>query len=275
MFLLKCNITDIHTHILPGIDDGCRNLEESLALVRSFLEQGISEVIATPHYRNRAYLGDAGPIVEAYNTLCDAIRNTEFALTAGTFKLHLGQELHYTESLPELLENGTCLTLAGSHYVLIEFANEAPYEEIYRGMRRIIEAGYTPILAHMERCIFLDGEYAARSGTTHHAGKAGHAHKNVRELRKLGCRMQMNYDSLYYEKETFFTRFFDKEVKRCRKLIQEGLIDLLATDAHSPSFRPPNTKPAIDWLTQTLSQKEIERLTDINPKNIIGDNKLI
>lgn len=257
----KLDITDIHTHILPGIDDGCRNLQESLALVRSFPEQGISEVIATPHYRNRAYLGDAGPIVEAYNTLCEAIRNTEFALITGTFKLHLGQELHYTESLPELLENGTCLTLAGSHYVLIEFDNEAPYEEIYRGMRRIIEAGYTPILAHMERCIFLDGEYADKS------------HKNVYELRKLGCGLQMNYDSL--GKLGIFTRLFDKEVKRCRDLVQEGLIDILATDAHSPSFRPPNTKPAIDWLTQTLTREEIERLTDINPKNIIGDKKLI
>lgn len=120
--------TDIHSHILPGMDDGSANLEESLEMLRMAASQGFRNFIATPHY---------SPL---YRNLCpDRIRE-QCAWLEGKAKasvqeeirIYPGQELFYEDGLEEKLDEGKLLTLADSSYVLIEFAPRTPYPEMYR-----------------------------------------------------------------------------------------------------------------------------------------------
>lgn len=229
-------IIDVHAHVLPGVDDGSRTMEESVSLIRSAIDQGITNMIATPHYSRRHKIKGLEKLAEE---LQQQIRET-----CPDFSLFLGQETYYHEELPDRLEAGDALTMAGSRYVLVEFDPGVSYQMLFRGLHRLIGAGYMPILAHMERYLCL------RQG------------KRVEEVLSLGCWMQMNYDSLT-------GHWYESEVRWCRRQVEEGHIHLLGTDMHRTDFRPPKIRPAWEWLDRHIGSHYLERMTRTNPMQII------
>ena len=127
-------IIDIHAHILPGVDDGARDLKESIALAVSAASQGIRAVIATPHFSRR---GDP----DEYRQLLKSVQ-TEIWKSCPDFQLYLGQELYYHEDLGDRLLSGQALTLADSSYILVEFDPAAPFSRMSRGIRNLCGLGY-------------------------------------------------------------------------------------------------------------------------------------
>ena len=135
---------DIHSHIIYHIDDGSHDLEESLELIRQDVEQGARAIIAPPHYYVQ-YPTDPARIRAKLATIEEA--------NASALDVHLyaGNEVLWFDSMTERLQSGEILTLADSHYTLIEFYPEESYQTILCAIRNVRNAGYRPIIAHAER----------------------------------------------------------------------------------------------------------------------------
>ena len=168
-------VIDIHCHVIPGVDDGSSSMEESIKLLKDAYRQGVRSVIATPHYSRRSQNAGRHAVQEQLRTELEYMARAE--IDPG-FSVYLGQEAYYHEDLPDRIREGFCWSMAGSRYLLVEFDVHSDYETIFRGLRSIRNEGYTPILAHIERFPAI-------------RKKGG-----IDEIRSLGVRMQMNYESL-------------------------------------------------------------------------------
>lgn len=233
-------IIDVHAHILPGVDDGARSMEQSCRMLQMAVRQGITAVIATPHYSRRKELSQLPQLV---GQLQEQIRKSY-----PDFTVYPGQETCYHEGLPERLREGKAWTLAGSSYVLVEFEETASYEELLRGIRALMNAGYRAVLAHMERYPCLRREGA------------------MRELSGNGCVFQMNYESL--QGKGILT---DKEVYWCRRQVRNGRISLLGTDMHDLERRSPDIRKAMRWLESHVEEELLDDMIFRNPLHIIND----
>ena len=136
-------IIDVHAHILPGVDDGSENWNESIEMLWMAYEQGIRTIIATPHYHQ-------GQDIERLKETTGILRQEAQKLDP-EYGIFLGQELMDSEGILDELRKGRALTMAGSRYVLIEFLPNVSYSRLYQRLRQLQGAGYIPILAHAER----------------------------------------------------------------------------------------------------------------------------
>lgn len=234
-------MVDVHTHVLPGVDDGSRDMEESCALLRKAAKQGVTAVIATPHYSRKRG-------TEGYRELTEELQ-TKIQEEFPDFSVYLGQETYYHEELPEALRDGQALTMAGSRYVLVEFDPLVPYQTLFRGLRRLLSSGYIPILAHFERYACLRQE------------------KNLEDLEGCGCKLQMNYESLQGS-------LFSKDLRWCRKQVQQGRVHLLGTDMHRLDYRPPEMDAAMRWLQGHVDGRVINQMVYENPRCIIKNKQM-
>lgn len=233
---------DLHSHILPGLDDGARDLEETKKLIDMAYEQGIRHIIATPHYIKGENYYTRDQLLECF----EQVKKME-AIIHPDLELYLGHEIFYSISIIDDLKAGEIQTLNGTRYVLVEFSNHISYRELQQAMRNIILARYNPIIAHMERyeCLFKHSE-------------------RVRELQKMGVYFQMNVGSV-------IGGFFDRRVRECRKLILEGDIQLLGTDMHSIKHRPPRMAEAMEWINKKVPDELRKKLLYENPIRVLNN----
>lgn len=229
---------DLHAHILPGVDDGSRSMEETVLMLRAASLQNIGMIIATPHYR-----------VGAKNTkkeqLFDIRNKVQEEADKYHIKLLMGNELYYSESIISALKSEEALTLAGSRYILVEFSINEAYDTIFRGMGELIRAGYAPILAHVERyvCLYKREDL-------------------VNDLVKSGCYIQMNSNSL-------MGGIFHTEAAFNRKLINQGLVHLIGSDCHDAKIRVPNMKDAVRVLQKKCDEGLLRIILMDNPLKIL------
>ena len=138
---------DIHSHLIPKVDDGSQSLEESLSLLKQAEQDGITELITTPHFmKNGEFRTKALELVQRFSELKQAYK--------GPIKLHLGNELYIHPDLPELLEKDEILTLAESDYILVEFPFR-DYKDEYDEILYELALRYRIIIAHPERYNFV------------------------------------------------------------------------------------------------------------------------
>lgn len=234
---MRKGIIDIHAHVLPGVDDGARDMEEACSLLGAAAAQGVTGVIATPHYSGKERLEELQKTAE---TLQGAVRKIY-----PDFCVYVGMENYGHEELPERLKEGRALTLAGSRYVLVEYSTGAAYRTIIEGMRKLSFGGYEPVLAHMERYQCLRDE------------------KKLSDLAGSGYWLQMNYESLE-------GAWFSRETRWCRRQVEQGRIALLGTDMHRLDWRAPRLEGALKWLEGHVSQRYLEDMIWNNPLKILG-----
>ncbi len=216
---------DIHSHILPGMDDGAQDLEQALQMLEWASREGTSHMIATPHYKQGKYRAAKHSVLERIRLLQEAAREQGIPI-----RIYPGTEILYHGELEEKLDRGELCTLNGSEYALIEFL---PLEEFYyirNAADQLLGMGYRPVLAHVERyrCFLKDAD-------------------RVREIKDMGCRIQVNAGSV--------TGQFGGSAKRfVRKLIQEQIVDYLGTDTHDLKKRNPAMKACAEYLYQKCSR---------------------
>lgn len=232
---------DLHAHILPGVDDGSRDMEESETMLALAYRQGVRCIVATPHYSRRR--GSKG-LSELAGQLRQRAKEAHPDL-----EILLGHETYYYEGLVEALKSGQALTLAGSRYVLVEFDPGVAYTLLYQGIRKLIMARYVPVVAHVERYACLRDE------------------SNFKELAQCDCRLQMNYDSLR-------GAFWDSGVRWCRKKVEEGAIHLLATDMHRVDYRKPDLEKPMDWLKKHVGERQLRAMVWDNPLAITKNERM-
>ncbi|MCD8123149.1 MAG: protein tyrosine phosphatase [Clostridiales bacterium] len=228
---------DVHSHVIPGVDDGSRTMDESLQMIRSLAKQGFTGVIATPHDSRRRPLTG---LDERVRVLACEIRR----FYPG-FSVWPGQETYYHDGLVERLKCGEAYSINHTRYVLVEFEPDMAAKQFLLGVRRLSEAGYWPVIAHVERYACLNEEGCLRDA-------AGY-----------GARFQMNYDSLA-------GKWYSREVRRCRRLVSEGRIQFLGTDMHRTDWRPPETQAAMAWLEKNVEREMIRIMTEENPLRLVN-----
>ena len=235
---------DIHTHILPGLDDGSRDMEQSLTMLQIAYEEGITDIIATPH--NMPGKGRA-----SRKTIDEQIRKLQLMADRCHIPIHIwmGTEYYYCEKVLRKLENENIITLGVSEYVLIEFNPLEEKSYIRNAVNAIYGTGYIPIIAHVERYIQLMKDIRA-----------------VEDLRKLGARIQVNASSVT-GKNGFRIRLYTE------KLLQKNMVDFIATDAHSDGHRAPCLKNCADILKKKYGTEYTEQLLYQNAKELLLQNK--
>lgn len=236
---------DVHCHILPAVDDGSKDMEMTMAMVDMAYGQGVRTMIATPHYYP-GHMRDPGEhLEEVYRKAISMIKEKY-----SDFTLLLGNEIYYKDEVVEKLNNKRIFTLADTHYILLEFSPMAEYDYLYKAVRKCLEAGYYPILAHIERyaCLWKND-------------------KHINELIRMGAYMQINA-------ENFEGGFFSAEKRVCLKMIQNGQVHFLGSDCHNLGNRGPNLKQACDYLKEKLSPQLYHSLTVDNPNKLLEDKYL-
>ena len=198
---------DIHTHVIPGVDDGSPNLETSIAMIKHEIEIGVKEIYCTPHHIYKRYEKSAEEIKEGFRLLKEAVEKENLPI-----KLYLGQEICYThrENILEMLKEGKLLTLNNTNRVLMEFSFYREPENLPEIIYNFGVNGYEVIIAHVERYEWMNLD-------------------KVVALRNEGAKIQINSNS-YLGLEGFKQKWFVK------KLLKLGLVDYVASDTHS--FRP-------------------------------------
>lgn len=167
-------------------------------------------------------------------------------------QLYAGNEVLWFDSMTERLQSGEILTLADSHYTLIEFYPEESYQTILRAIRNVRNAGYRPIIAHAERF------------------KAIQEH-GLAEVRDLGAYVQLSTEPLSHKG---LSGLFDRETKFIQKALRNQEADFLGTDMHRIDRRPPVLRDAIDWIQKNLDADYADTVLQRNAQAILRDEEI-
>jgi len=232
---------DIHSHILPLVDDGPKKLASSVAIVRKLVEQGVTDIIATPHYV--AETNFVSP--KAQNQRVLAVVKKAVAVEGLKVNIYLGNEIYIDDKITALLETGKLSTLADSEYLLVELPLDEEFPNYKDILRDLLESGYRVILAHPERYTLVQKDFSI-----------------LDELHELGILFQCNIASI-------LGKYGKGAKKTVKKIIKKNLVFTFGSDIHHAS--------KTDYIT--LSQKklgkyynesELKRLLVTNPGKIIG-----
>ncbi|QHW34308.1 tyrosine protein phosphatase [Paenibacillus rhizovicinus] len=216
---------DMHCHLLPGLDDGPDHLEEAVNLARCAASEGVTAIIATPHYRRGVYETDAGQVRQAAEHLSDELRRRRIPLL-----VQAGQEIRVYDEMVADLEAGRLLPLGNSSYVLLELPSARIPLRIEDTLHELRIAGWTPIIAHPER----------------NAQIAADPDQLVR-LAGFGAAAQLTSHSL--------TGRFGKAIKAAAlELCRRNLVHTIASDAHNGTTRPYELRAAHDIVTAKLGR---------------------
>lgn len=237
-------LIDIHSHILPGVDDGAKTIEQSIKMLRFAAEEGIEKIILTPHQKEDHRSVTPKGMEHRINLLKQQMEESGIGI-----QIFPGNEIFYRHGLGELLDEGKMNTLAGSRYVLIEFFPGEDYRYIRNSLNRVTSFGYWPIVAHVERCVNVSSSI-----------------DQLIDLKEdTGCLYQMNASSLMGE-----AGFRLKAASR--KMIKEDLVDFIATDAHNDEKRAPKLQQCAYWLAKKTGEANMRRIMTENPTAIIDNN---
>ena len=236
---------DLHVHVLPGIDDGPRNLDDALKLARALVADGIEHVVATPHIYPGVFDNTPHRIAEAFERLQTAVTAEGLALT-----MTWAAEVRICPEIIDWLEHRRLPLLDGSLVGPSTALIELPDGQIPVGTDRLaglmLERGITPLIAHPERNKAVM-EQPSR----------------LEALRRMGCRFQLTAGSVIGE-------FGSKAHATARHLLDAGWADVVASDAHNLSGRKPRMSAARQWLQEHYDAALAERLMVLTPQQIAG-----
>lgn len=239
------NYIDIHSHILPGIDDGAKDETESLEMLKIAAEAGVRAVIATPHFHYRRGHATPAQVKTTALKMQELLDERNIPL-----QIYTGNELYYTHELVEIVKAGEALTMADSDYVLLEFSVGTDRRKIQNAVYQFLCEGYNPIIAHIER-------YAAFQKHPEFVG----------EIYEMGAYYQVNADSLYGNASWNVKRF-------TKKLIKNDNVAFLATDAHDSVQRSPKFEKALEWIAKKYGEAQIEEYLIGNPNKILKNETI-
>lgn len=238
---------DIHSHIIFGVDDGPKNLEESLALIGEAYAQGVRVIIATSHRRKGMFETPEQTIKSNFSKVREEAKKQFPDLILG-----FGGELYYTKELPSKLEKKQVPRLNYTRYILLEFSKGTPWREMQEAINNILLLGLTPVIAHIERYDALEFN-----------------RDRVLELISKGCYTQIN--SNHVLKPKLMGDKHREFKKRARYFLENDLVHCVASDMHNLDQRPPYMKAAFDTIASEYGQDKAEELFKENPQLLLED----
>ena len=236
---------DLHAHILTGVDDGSRNLRESLQMARMAADSGVRRMVMTPHcnipgmYENY----DSRELRLKFEKLQEAVREAEIPL-----ELYPGMEVFAGEGLAELIREGQLIPINDGNYLLVEFPFEEEPSFMTFLLDTVLEEGYRPLVAHPERY------------------DAVQADPNLAyEWVRMGCALQVNKGSL-------LGRFGWREQESARLLLEHELAACVASHAQ---LRTPHMSETAAYLRETYGRECVQLLLEDNPDRILRGREIV
>lgn len=237
---------DIHSHILPGVDDGAQTLEEAMSMIDVAYKEGTRKLMLTPHYIRGK---------NSYSKEELHKRFEDFQMEVGRkyadMKLYLGNEILYEDGIIEDLKDGLIQFMNDTKYVLVEFNIRISYHQLYDAIRKLTNARYRPIIAHVERyrCLFKHIE-------------------RIDELVGMEAYLQMNISSVY-------GGMLDENARWCKKLVKEEYISFFGTDAHDLEDRAPYIRDYVGWIKKKCGEAFLEKAFVVNPQKMVENQYII
>lgn len=197
---------DMHSHLIPDVDDGVKNSDQALACLKQLAEWGIQKVITTPHISRDWYPNESGRLRAEQTTLQELANKNGLGLT-----VEVAAEYLLDEFFPALLAADDLLTFGTARYLLFELGWAAPPHQVNDVLFQLQTRGYTPVLAHPERY--------------------GYYHEDptpLEHFHEMGCLFQLNWASIT-------GRYGERAQSQARLLLRKGWVDFLGSDLHRPN----------------------------------------
>lgn len=234
---------DIHCHLLPGIDDGAKTLADSLEMARIAVSEGVSVIACTPHMTPGVYDNIGADVRVRVEALQRHIDEAGICLQVVS-----GADVHVAPDLVSRLRSGEALSLNGSRYVLLETPHHVAPPRLESLVFDLMSAGYVPIFTHPERLTWIDRNYDL-----------------IKRLFQSGVWMQVTAGSIT-------GRFGERPRYWAERMLDEGIVHVVSTDAHDPVRRPPLFGEAYDALTRRLGETEANNMVVYRPYGVLRDD---
>lgn len=228
---------DMHCHILPGVDDGAKDVAEMKEMLKIAYKEGIRYIIATPHH----HPGRGKESPEVLRRQAVLLRNEAHAIDEN-FRIYLGTEIYFGQDVVQKLKDKKILTMNRRKYVLVEFSPSETFAYIQQSLQQLQFSGYEVILAHVERykCITDKPELAG-------------------QLWEMGIHLQVNAGSICGDSGRKIKKFV-------QRLMDEDIVFCVGTDAHSAKHRAPRMKKAAEYVEKKYGEEYARRLFFGNAK---------
>ncbi|MEJ5167192.1 MAG: CpsB/CapC family capsule biosynthesis tyrosine phosphatase [Thermoanaerobaculia bacterium] len=232
---------DIHCHILPGLDDGAKTMEETLEMLHIAKEKGITDIVATPHIYPEFYFPEMEKIFQIFGEVKEKVDG---------INLYLGTDIHFCPETLKYLREGRALTINNGNYVLIEPPEFFSEGELLQMLFQIRGEGYRPVITHPER------------------------YQIFREKKTLLFKIVEQGNFLQLTSASI-TGYFGETVQNFSKeLIKEKIVHIIASDAHSPRRRIPFLKDAYDKVSEWAGESYSLYLQD-NARRVLKNEELL
>jgi len=234
---------DVHSHILPGIDDGSKNLDVTASMLKIAQDDGIDKIIVTPHYVTGIFENSYDDVLKSLNNVNSLIQDKGLNI-----KLVPGQEIFLDRYTLDLYKDGILRGINGGSYLLCELPMDKLPEDAMDMIYELHVAGARVIIAHPERYMYFVNDLTL-----------------INDFIKEECYFQINSGSI--------SGIFGHEVKKTAKLmIKNGICDFIGTDAHNADTRSPKIKNAIEKSEDYL--KGIKDTLIKNPYFLLNNEEI-
>lgn len=223
--------TDLHSHLIPEIDDGSKSMTQSIEMIKELKNLGFKKLITTPHTMSHRFPNSKNDILRSFELLKEEVSKQNIDIC-----LEVASEYYYDEHFFELIKNKELLTF-GDSYILFELSYTTPVFGIEQTIYELLKAGYKPVLAHPERYTYFSQNL-----------------EKYNQIKEAGLSFQINVNST--------NNFYGKKAKKAVEyLINNGLVDFVGSDTHRPNY--------VDALKDSINSKIFRKIEEKNEiKNI-------
>lgn len=237
---------DFHNHILPGIDDGAKTIEDTFALLKEAKEAGFTKIIFTPHYKEEFYEVEVPEKIALFNEI-----KAQFARIEPEMELYLANEIYMSgDNIIEYLEQAKASTINNTRYVLFELPMNSKPLNLFDMVYEIQRAKLIPVLAHPERYSFVQNNPDL-----------------IYDLIERGILMQQNYASI-------LGRYGKKAQVIAKKMLQANAVHFLGSDVHMVNTIYKNMQKSIEKIKDIIGEEKFEELSKINPTKVLKNQKI-
>ena len=236
---------DVHSHILPNIDDGSRSIDETFNLIKEAKEAGFEGIICTSHYMENYYETNRPEREVWINAIHENLENKNIDMN-----LYLGNEIYMSDNIIKLLEDGKATTMNDTSYVLFELPLNVEPMNLYDMVYEMQQYKIVPILAHPERYSFVQTDPEL-----------------IYDLIDKGVLMQANYGSIVGQ-------YGKKAQMIVQKFLENNMIHMLGTDAHRQNTIYPKIPEILVELKSLIGEEKLNELTTINPELVINNKRI-
>lgn len=236
---------DIHTHIIPKVDDGSKSIEETFELFKEAANEGFTDIILTPHYIKEYYETNTNIRKYWVKSIQDSLYQLEIPI-----KVYVGNEVYVCEDIDELIFRNKVSCLNNSRYIMFELPMNSNITYLEEVIFKITNLDKVPIIAHPERYSYVQKDI-----------------KLVQKLHEKGVLFQSNYGSIL--------GIYGEEAKKAlEKLLKSNCIDFLASDVHFKNSIYPSIEECKKRIKKIIGTEKLNKLTTINPQKVILNEEI-